>query len=133
MPTYSDAQRTEALIQLAINKYDYDKTAEDTGVSAKSLRRWDKDVAKKTVPELLERAIERMLMHIPKDWKGNDWSIALGILMDKWLLVHGKATERTESLTGFLESLPDDDRERVIEEAERILADAAGRGSAVSE
>ena len=125
---YSDAERTEALIRLASNRYDFDKTAEETGITARTLRNWEKDFPKKNVPELLERAIERMLMHIPTTWSGNEWSIALGILMDKWLLVHGKATERSENITGFLENMPDDDRQRVIAEAERILAAAAGRG-----
>lgn len=128
--SYSDAERTEAMIRLAVNKYDYDKTAEQLGVTARSLRNWEKDFPKKGVPELLERAIERMLMNIPTEWKGNDWSIAIGILMDKWLLVHGQATARTEQrVLGTLETLPDDDRERVIEEAERILAEAASRGA----
>jgi len=124
---YSDAEVSEALILLAVNKYNYDKTSETLGIPPQTLRRWNKVVPKKGVAELLERAIQRMLMHIPKDWKGNEWAVALGILMDKWLLVQGKATSREETLTGFLGEMPEDKRKEVIAEAERILAHAASR------
>lgn len=126
---YSDAEITEALILLAVNKYDYKKTAETLGMSVKSLRNWDKNYPKKSVPELLERAIKRILMHIPKDMATKDWAIALGILMDKWLLGQGMATSRNENIMGFLEQLPEEKREQVIEQAERILARAASGGS----
>jgi len=120
--SYSDAEVTEALIRLSVNRYDYDKTAEQIGISVKTLRRWDKDALKKTVPELLERAIERLLMVIPERWSGNEWAIALGILMDKWLLLHGEPTERTESLVRTFEALTDDERYAVVEEAKQIIA-----------
>ena len=125
---YSDAEVTEALIKLAINKYDYDKTASDLGISVKSLRRWDKNAPKKAVPELLERAIERLLMNIPANWKGEDWAIALGILMDKWLLVQGRATSRTETLLKSIQDLPENEYQDVLAEAERILAEANSGG-----
>lgn len=125
---YSDAEVTEALIKLAINKYDYDKTAEDTGISSRTLKRWDNNATKKGIPELLERAIERMLMNIPADWRGNDWAVALGILMDKWLLVHGKATNRTESnVVTMLQNIPDEELNELIREFEK-----AANGTAVS-
>jgi hypothetical protein len=130
---YSDAEVTEALILLAVNKYDFKKTSEQYGVTVKTLRAWEKKYPKKGVPELLERAIERMLMHIPSDMKGNDWAIALGILMDKWLLVHGKATSRAETLTRFLDDMPEDDQERIIREAESILAGADRGGDSDSD
>ena len=46
---YSDAFRAEALIRLAVNRYDYEKTAEQMGVPVRTLRRWDKNVPKKGV------------------------------------------------------------------------------------
>jgi hypothetical protein len=95
---YSDLQVGEALIRLAINRYDFDKTAEETGITARTLRNWEKDFAKKGVFELLERAIERMLMVIPTEWKGNEWAIALGILIDKYQLMQGEPTSRSESI-----------------------------------
>lgn len=116
---YSDSEITEALIKLAINKYDYDKTEKDTGISARTLKRWDKNAAKKAVPELLERAIERMLMSIPTNWKGNDWAIALGILMDKWLLMEGKATSRSENIIGWLEDIPDKELDELVKQFEQ--------------
>lgn len=122
---YSDAEVTEAMIRLAVNKYDYDKTAEQVGVSAKTLQRWDKNVSKKGVPELLERAIERLLMVIPEKMDANQWAIALGILIDKWLLLQGQATSRTE-LMRVLRIESEDELSAVIREAERILETSSG-------
>lgn len=128
---YSDVEITEALIKLAINKYNYEMTASDTGISVKTLRRWARMPQKKGVPELLERAIERMLMNIPANWSGHDWAVALGILMDKWLLVQGKATSRTETIARRL-GVSVDELDDVLAEADRILAEAAGGGDTQS-
>lgn len=132
---YSDAFVTEAIIRLAVNKYDYKKTAEQLAIPEMTLRRWEKNenVIKKSVPELLERAIERLLMVIPPDMKGQDWAIALGILMDKWLLIQGEPTNRTESLFRGIKDITPDDRNAIIQEAERILAEAASGGASSSE
>ena len=126
---YSDAFVTEALIKLAVNRYDYEATSAELGVPARTLRRWDKNVLKKGVPELLERAIERMLMVIPTEWKGNQWAIALGILLDKWLLAQGMPTARMENIITRLAELKPDEYGDVIAEAERILATASGGGA----
>ena len=115
---YSDNQITESVIRLAINKYDYELTSEQLGIPSRTLRRWDKDVIKKGVPELLERAIERMLASIPADWSGRDWAIALGILMDKWLLIQGEPTARTESIFTALQEIPEDELDALIREFE---------------
>lgn len=124
---HSDAEVGEALVQLAINKYDFDKTAKDTGKSVSSLKRWAKSEPKKGVAELLERAIERMLLNIPTEWKGNDWSIAVGILMDKWLLMQGEPTSRTETIARDVESLTPQEKDAVIAEVRAIIAEARGR------
>jgi len=73
---YSDEFRTEAVIRLAINQFDYAKTAEQFDVTERSLRNWEKVFPKKSVPELLERAITRLLMVIPKDMKGKPIKIS---------------------------------------------------------
>lgn len=121
---YSDAERAEALVALAVNRYDFKRTAEDTGVSIRSLRDWANTCPKKGVADLLERAIERMLMVIPTDWKGQDWAVAVGILMDKWLLMHGQPTSRTEGILKRIEELNDEEYSVILSEADRILAEA---------
>jgi len=128
---YSDAEVGEALVRLAVNKYDYALTAEQTRVPEQTLRRWNKSVPKKGVAELLDRAIERLLMVIPNDIGGRDWAIALGILLDKWLLVHGQPNSRAENIITAIEGLTDSERNAVIAEAERILAEAVGQGVGV--
>lgn len=119
---YGEAEVAEALVRLAVNHYDWNKTEEQTGIPVRTLRRWDKDVPKKGVPDLLERAITRLLMVIPKDLKGSDWAITLGILMDKWLLIQGEPTERTESLVRTFEALSEDERHAVVERAREIIS-----------
>ena len=122
---YSDLQQAEALVKLAINQGDYDKTAEDTGISRRTLIRWAKVAPKKGVAELLERAIERLLMVIPKDMDGQEWAVALGILFDKWLLIQGEPTSRTETIERKLEELDEDEYSSVIREAEAIIRAAS--------
>lgn len=124
---YSDGEIAEALIRLAINKYDYHTTCNQTGIPVRTLRRWDKKDPKKSVVDLLDRAIVRMLSVIPKDMNGQDWAIALGILMDKWLIIQGEPTSRNETVTMQMDSLNADEYERVIAEAESIIASAKGR------
>jgi hypothetical protein len=126
---YSETFITETIVRLAVNRFDYDKTAEQMGVTARTIRNWEKNFPKKGVPELLERAIERLLMVIPSDMKGNDWAVALGILMDKWLLVNGQATQRTENLIGSINDLPEEEKSAIIREAENIIASAVSKRS----
>ena len=67
-----------------------------------------------------------MLSVIPKDMSGQDWAIALGILMDKWLIIQGEPTTRSENVNMQMDSLNADEYERVIAEAESIIASAKG-------
>jgi hypothetical protein len=118
---YSDGEKAEAMIRLAFNKYDFDKTSKETGITVKTLRRWEKNVPKKGVSELLDRAIRHMLANIPTTITGQDWAIALGILMDKWLLLQGEPTARTESVHRQVSELTDDEYDSLLEEASGIL------------
>lgn len=123
--SYSDGERAEALIKLWASKYDYDSTSIETGISVKTLRRWDKDAPKKDIPDLLTRAIQRMLMVIPTEMSGNTWATALGIMLDKWLLMRGEPTSRTETIEHKLDRLNDAEYSSVIEEAEAIIRRAS--------
>jgi hypothetical protein len=135
---YCDLERDEALILLAVNRYNVLKTSEQTGISRNTLKKWSKERPKKEVPALLERAIERLLMVIPSNMDGRDWAVALGILMDKWLLVHGKATQRTENLVEFIQQMPDSDLNELIGEFEQAAnrspasLDESGAEAAIS-
>lgn len=124
---YTDGEQSEAMIRLAINRYDYYTTSNQTGISVKTLRRWDKDAPKKSVADLLDRAIERMLSVIPQNMTGNEWAIALGILLDKWLILQGEPTSRNENINTQLDNLDADEYERVVAEAETIIASAKSR------
>ena len=126
---YTEAFRTEALVRLAINGHDYDKTAEELGVASRSLRNWETQMPRMTIPELLDRAIEKLLAIVPTTMPAKEWAIALGILLDKYLLLQGEPTSRSETL---LRSLGVDDTtefDAIVREAEAILA-ARDSGSA---
>lgn len=118
---YDDTERAEAMFALAVNRYDYAKTAQECGVSIKTLRRWDKDAPKKDIGGLLERAIERLLSAVPNDLRGDHWAITLGILMDKWLLMQGEPTSRTETIAREIEKLTPTERDAVIADARAII------------
>lgn len=132
---YSDAEVLEALVKLAVNKYNFPMTSSDTGIPERTLRNWAsaKNGVKKGVPELLERTIERMLMVIPEKWNGQDWAIALGILMDKWLVMRGQPTSRTETIFTTLQQMPDDELDALLDEfqtaASRGLVPENGEGA----
>ncbi len=61
-----------------------------------------------------------MFSLMPTKWDGRDWGIALGILLDKSLLMQGEATERTEHIGGY--RLTDTEKELVGERARAIIA-----------
>lgn len=119
---YTDAERTEALITLALNKYNWEQASKETGIPVRTLRRWDKSDAKKTVPELLERTISRLLMKVPWQIPPKDYGIILGILLDKYLLMTGAPTSRSETVLRKLDGLSDDEWDDIQQEMERILA-----------
>ena len=119
---YEPSERAEAIVRLALNKYDYDKTAKELNINPKTLRRWEKNVPALGIEEYLERAISQLLLHIPTQWTGRDWGIAIGILMDKWLLIQGAPTSRTESVVKSFETLEEEERKAVVERARQIIA-----------
>lgn len=53
-------------------------------------------------------------------------AIAFGILADKYQLIRGAPTSRTERVTKNLEDASDDDLERIIAQAEKMAEEALG-------
>lgn len=129
MPSYSDAFRSEAVIRLALNRYDYQKTAAEFDIPARTLRNWEKSFPKKGVSELLDRAVVQLLSNIPEFKRGSDWAIALGILLDKWLLLQGQPTDRKEMIFREIEQMTDDELNTLFDEFQT----AARRGLASAE
>lgn len=128
---YNDFERAAGVLLLGINQKDYKKTADMLEVSEQTIRNWEKESLTKKIeiPIMLEMAIRKLLENMPEKWNGNSWAVAFGILMDKWLLVHGQPTERTENLVSGVNDLPTDERDAVIREAESIIQRAVSRGS----
>lgn len=120
---YSKQFRTEALVRLALSRYDYEATAEQVGVAPNTLRNWERQFPKVSVPELLSRALETLLARVPENMTGDDWSVAVGILMDKYLLLQGEATSRSEVISRIEEQLPEDadERQAILDEARQFV------------
>jgi len=99
---YSADEISLALVKLAVNGGDLDKTAAETGISRMTLYRWKKNQAPSemadSIGEKVELVIKHLLDHPPEKMSGRDWAIALGILMDKYLIMQGSATSRTENI-----------------------------------
>lgn len=127
---FNDYERAAGVMLLSMNKNNYELTAEQIGVSEQTIRNWEKESLTKNIaiPVMLETAIKKLLEMMPDKWTGNTWAVAFGIMMDKWLLVNGQPTQRTETFSGSLENLDERQKENVLAEAERIIRQAAGGG-----
>ena len=121
---YSEAQITEALVTLALCKYDYKAAADKTGISAKQLQNWNESKRPKTVPEMLEYTIKQVLIRVPETFDSRDWGIVLGILLDKWMVLRGAVAEDGELLTEEMKLLAEGEKRDLIAEARRILTEA---------
>ncbi len=53
-----------------------------------------------------------------------DMATSAGILIDKLQLLEGKPTERVSHLTEMLETLPDDEYDAIVREAQEVIASA---------
>lgn len=143
---YSDKQKAEALIRLAVNGNDFKKTAGELGIPFSTLWRWDKnenirenenkkivienEIDQKVtldIPTQLEVALGHLLSLIPTSWDGNAWAVAVGILTDKWQLLRGGPTQRLEMIFQMMDQMPDDELNSLISEFE-----AAARRDVVS-
>lgn len=127
---YSDEQIAAAIIKLAYNQYNYEMTASDTGVPVGTLKRWNATsvVPKLNISVLLERTIGRLLENMPTQWQGNEWAVAVGILIDKWLLSQGHPTAKGEVFVRKIGGLNENELAAVFSEVESILQEARGGG-----
>lgn len=124
---YDEWTRIEGIIRCAATGNDYDKVGAEMGIPPGTLRSW---MARKspyksfTVGLALDRALKQILIKLPAEMNARDWAVAVGILTDKWLLMQGQPTSRTEDITHMLGTLPHEGMEEVLEEAQRIIDEA---------
>jgi hypothetical protein len=123
---HSDFEKEAAMILLAKNQNDFAITAEQLGITERTLYEWQKlsFSKKEALPVLLEMAIKKMLDMMPDKWTGNSWAIAFGIMMDKWLLVNGQPTQRTENILTDIDNMNEKEKDAILAEAERIIQSA---------
>ena len=126
---YPAEKRAKTLTTLAVTKNDAKRTAEIEGIGVRTVYRWQAQgpdyLKDKQVSELLEGVVKGLLGNAPDPAEANmkDWGIALGILLDKWMILGGNPTKRVENVTieGRVLNLTDDQYRYALEEAEKIL------------
>jgi transposase-like protein len=125
---HSEFEKAAGIILLARNSGNIEETAKQLNIDKSTLHRWiaESETKKEALPILLEQAIKKMLDMMPDKWTGNSWAIAFGIMMDKWLLVNGQPTARTEQTTVIsdLDQMNDKEKDAILTEAERIIREA---------
>lgn len=126
---FTEMERSAAITMLAVSGYDFTGTAEKIGVSIGTLKSWNKDDRNnRSIPSMIEGAIKQLLNSMPTEWTGNTWAVALGILMDKWLLLRGDPTVRSESIIhSIIDGMPgmtEDDKAEIVRQAEYILEES---------
>ena len=126
---HNDFERAAGVLLLATNNQNYKLTADQLGVSESTIRNWEKESLTRNIalPFMLEMTLKKLLEMMPDIWTGNSWAVAFGILMDKWLLVNGQPTQRTESIFGEIDNLPQEEKDSIVREAERIISTAVSR------
>lgn len=131
---YRPEEKSQAIILLMTNNYDFEKVSEQTGIPEITLRRWgndqmaleiDKNDTKKfPIPNMLEEAIKKLLELMPEEWSGQAWGVTFGILIDKWLLMQGESTSRQETILRGIKDISPNERDNVLLQAEAILREA---------
>lgn len=101
--------------------------APQLAIPPEDLERWFNNPSDIEVPEILQAAILWVLTHAPTDFDPRQWAIAMGVLLDKWLLINNKPTQRLEQiLTGMLPSETSrEEIDAIIREAQTIIRESA--------
>ena len=126
---YPAEKRAQTLATLAVNGGDAVKTARKEKVGLRTVYRWQQQgpdyLKDKHVSELLEGVVKGLLVNSPDPSEANlkDWGIALGILLDKWMILGGNPTKRVEnvSIDGRVIQLSDREYNEALIQAQRIL------------
>lgn len=98
---YSTEEKAKALMALVSNQLDFYQTADETGISHMTLRRWWREEGQSNfeLVELLQNAATSMLLVMPQFTSGKDWAIALGIVIDKLAMLTGIDSGKGEGVT----------------------------------
>jgi len=142
---YTDEFRANAVLMLEAAGYpDSDgalaRTSRHLQVPHSTLRRWywktqnpppSEMVQKKKIDlrAAIREEIEGILDYMGYAREDADYralGTVFGIMVDKLQLLSGEPTARTETITRWLDELPQDEYDAVIAEAERIIGDGRG-------
>lgn len=145
-PHYSEAFKAKAVARLYSEGYPdksgaLRKIADELDVTHPTLARWakggkaapDTEVIRQAVfamEAVLEAEIEKILEQMDKVREKADYralAIALGIIFDKYQLLRGAPTSRSERVLHDMRSRSNEDLENVIQRAEELAQDAFDR------
>lgn len=144
-PQYSENFKAVAVAKLYSEGYPEKQgalrlVAKNLEVSHPTLARWAKGGPSAPNSSLIKEAVfamqtaiedelEKILGSMEKVREKADYktlAIAFGILTDKYQLIRGAPTSRTERVNKELENATNDDLERIIAEAEKMAEEALG-------
>lgn len=121
--------KRKALELLIETKNNYDFVSSQTGVSIRTLKRWNEKRSNllfkanndaSDITELLKTRIKVMIEDEPETNKSG-WAMAIGIFVDKMLLLEGKPTSRHQNISSTVDNASDDELDDMIAEAEAIV------------
>ena len=121
--------KRKALELLIETKNSYEFVEKQTGVSIRTLKRWNQKRSNALfkmnddsveITTLLKSRIKSMIEDEP-DTNKSGWAMAIGIFVDKMLLLEGKPTSRRENLSKVVDEASDQEMDEMIAEAEAII------------
>jgi len=138
---YTDEYRASAVLMLEAAGYPetegaLSRVADHLGMHYQTLSRWFRAVQNPPPNEMVQekrfdlmeaimdelRAIVGDMKSVRSEASYKDLGTVFGILTDKHQLLTGKPTERVEHLETMLETLPPDEYDNIIREAEAVIA-----------
>lgn len=98
--TYADAYKSAVITLLIKNRLNFRKTSDQTGLDISTLKVWMNEERENgfNIREELENTAYLLLSEVPEMKNGRDWATALGIVLDKLIILYG-LKNKTENNT----------------------------------
>lgn len=119
---YSQGEIVQMLLHLSLNEYTYSLTAAEFGVPIQYLKFWSTQTnIERPIGPLLERAIERLLTHIPSIDTASEWVEAVSTLILRWVTLQEQMLKRTEVIMGQVGAMDISQFTRIVDTAESLI------------
>lgn len=121
---YSQSEIVQMLLHLALNEYTYSLTAAEFGVPIQFLKFWSTQTnIERPIGPLVERAIEKLLIHPPEFISAAEWTDAVSTLILRWVTIQEQMIKRTEIIMGQVGDMDISQFTRIVDVAESLIED----------